>query len=496
MMWGLLKLTKDLKILFIPYTHSNGGGAEAVLTTLVNNLPKTWKIDILEVVNFGVKKEATNENIRLLPPLTRAGDSGKACNFFYISILYKPQIIKHICKLEDYDVVIGWEHSLPTFFLLGFDNCKKIVWFHGMLNDFKNPYSILTMRYYDKKENFYAHKKVLDEADQIAVTSNMCLRSLIEVFPEYKEKSRVIYNGTDIEKINENSKVIINEIENPIFYNKVLQKEEPYLILIGHINNNKNFSLALNALKILKDRNIVCNIVILGNGDSETDDIYMRDMIVSLGIQDRIFLLGYKRNPLPFLSHSKLLLITSFSEGFPTVVTEAMALGIPFITTPVAGASEELANNGACGLVSDWNAEEYANKIEKLLTDEVLYQTMSQNCKEHIKNYSVENYVASFKKMVEDIPEKNIQNKSKNRSYFISIILFIFYSAFYLSINNHYKRNVVKMRWFNLVNEPCFLNVCKFIFRFGICVACVLSFPLRLLHISFLTFRYMMRKEI
>ena len=38
MMWGSLKLTKKLKILFITYTHSNGGGAEAVLTTLVNNL--------------------------------------------------------------------------------------------------------------------------------------------------------------------------------------------------------------------------------------------------------------------------------------------------------------------------------------------------------------------------------------------------------------------------------------------------------------------------
>ena len=62
-------MNSNLKILFLTYTHSKGGGGEAVLTTLVNNLHKTWQIDILEVIHFDVKEEPINQNIKLLPPL-------------------------------------------------------------------------------------------------------------------------------------------------------------------------------------------------------------------------------------------------------------------------------------------------------------------------------------------------------------------------------------------------------------------------------------------
>ena len=61
---------EKLKLLFITYTHSNGGGAEKVLTTLVNNLDsEKYDISIFEIVRYDVKQEPLNKNIRLLPPL-------------------------------------------------------------------------------------------------------------------------------------------------------------------------------------------------------------------------------------------------------------------------------------------------------------------------------------------------------------------------------------------------------------------------------------------
>ena len=59
-----------IKLLFITYTHSNGGGAEKVLTTFVNNLDSTkYDISIFEIVQYNVKREPINSNIKLLPPL-------------------------------------------------------------------------------------------------------------------------------------------------------------------------------------------------------------------------------------------------------------------------------------------------------------------------------------------------------------------------------------------------------------------------------------------
>ena len=472
-------MNSSLKILFIVYTHSNVGGGESVLTTLVNNLPNFWQIDILEVMSFGVKKEPINQNIKLLQPLTKRRDHTKFYRFFNPVLINKPQLIKDIYKLEDYDVVISWIPLYSMFLLPVFDEAKKILWFHGMIDSppgFSYP---LDDDYYEKKWELNLEKNVAERVDSVVLISKMCLKSFNKNFPEYSKKARVIYNGTDVENIIEHSK---EKIANSKLL-EVFQKNEPALIVIGRLDKNKNFSLALEALKILKERNVLCNLIVLG---FETEDVDLHKLANSLGIEKQVYFLGYQQNPFPFLRRSKLLLFTSFSEGFGMVVAEAMALGIPFVTTPVSGASEELANNGSCGLVSDWNAQEYADKIEKLLTDKALYQTMSKNCKEHIKNYSVENFTNSFKKMLESIPEKAVQKKKKKKNYFLTLLLFIFYSSFYLAIDNKHKISVLKSRWFNLIHKPSILNFCKLIYRFFIYFGFALSFPFFLLMSSFL----------
>ena len=483
-MRGLLKLTENLKILFITYTHSNGGGAEAILTTLVNNLPKTWKIDILEVVGFDVKKEPINKGINLLPPLTKNKDRTKFGIFFRILLLHKPELIKDIRCLEDYDVVVGYLYLYSTFLLPFFYKGKKIVWFQGMMDDIISCGSLLDIDYYVKRTYFKVQKKVLECVDSAIVPSNMCLRCLRTTFSEICDKVKIIYNGVDIKKINKKSEAKITNSK----LLEVFQQQAPSLIVIGRLDRNKNFSLALEAVKILKMRGVSCQLIVLG---FETEDVDLHKLANSLGIEKQVYFLGYQQNPLPFLARSKLLLITSFAEGFPTVAIEAMSLGIPFVTTPVSGASEELANNDSCGLVSDWNATEYADKIEKLITDEALYQKMSKACKEHIKNYSVGNFVKSFENLLDEIPEKRRKTKDRKTNYFLSTLLFIFYSSFYLSVNNHHNRDVMKVRWLNLIYKPSFLNFCKLIYRFFIYLGFVLSFPLLLLYASFLVFRKM-----
>ena len=488
-MRGLLKLNANLKILFLTYTHSKGGGGEAVLTTLVNNLPSTWKIDILEVMSFDIKKEPINKNIRLLAPLTRRKDHTKFYRFFNPVLINKPQIVRSIYGLKGYDVVISWIPLYSMFLLPAFEDAKRILWFLGMIEDLPTFSYPLSDDYYEEKVHFNIKKNVLKCADSVLVMSRMCLRCLNKVFSESSKKSKVLYSGTPIENIIEHS-------EEKIANSKLLelfQKEEPALIVIGRLDRNKNFSLALEAVKILKMRGVLCRLIVLG---FETPDVDLHQLATSLDIKERVFFLGYQQNPLPFLARSKLLLITSFSEGFPTVATEAMSLGVPFVTTPVSGASEELANNGSCGLVSDWNATEYADKIEKLITDKELYQKMSKNCKEHIKNYSVENFVKSFKKELEEVPKKNKNKKIKRKDFFLNLLLFIFYSSFYLAIDNKHNLSVLKAKWFNFIHKPSILNFYNFFYRFAVNFIFALSFPFFLLMSSFLILKNLKDKEI
>ena len=76
----------------------------------------------------------------------------------------------------------------------------------------------------------------------------------------------------------------------------------------------------------------------------------MPRMIQKAKLEHKVFLLGYMSNPYPIIKQSAAVCLLSESEGFPTVFTEGMALGKPFISSPVGG-TRELSDNGNCGII-------------------------------------------------------------------------------------------------------------------------------------------------
>jgi len=463
-------LINNLRILFITLTHSGGGGAETVLTNLVNHLPKTWCIDILETTDYAIKKEAINANIRLLPPLTKNSYKGIDHLIRYV-FFYHPKVIKTLRHLYDYDVVVGWIYQNATFMLPAFGECKKIAWFHGMVDDLLPTSSSTAIDYYQKFKIFRLQKKACAHSDKIVVISNKTKKSLLRVYPENSNKMEIIYNPVDIKKIIKLSNEAMDEAELA-FLDKLNTTTYPILASIGRLDENKNFSLALKAIAILKQKNIFVNYLIIGTADiKELEKLEkLRD---ALNLKDRVFFMGFRQNPLRLLKTCKLLLVTSLEEGFSMVAAEAMALGIPFVTTPVAGASEELSNNETCGLVADWNEEEYADKIELLLKDKALYAKMSDACKEHIKNFSIESSFQSFYKMLEAIPKKNIKERKKNRVW--AFLLFIIYTI-YGYIKKTTRQVRVRLNIFK--NELSLLNMFNLLFAFNIFFVSLLSLPL------------------
>lgn len=386
-------------ILFIPYTFSNGGGAEKILQILVNNLPQEkYNITIQEVECFEKKLEI-NKNIKI----HTAFWGQKIIDKFiyptnYTLLIYFPSLLKKIFFLDNYDAVITYNYQLPSFMLPAFKNEKKVAWFHSDIYDLQS-----SSLYWEKQRQ----KKVWNKADKIVTISNMSLQSLYDVFPEFKDKSTIIHNGLDFENV------------------KQLSKEEcdfnfsdlPTLICVGRIDQRKNFQFAVRVLRELQNQNVKCKLLIVGDGDLLKE---VKDLSESLGVSEKVFFAGFQTNPYKYIAKSKILCVTSLSEGWPTVIMESMSLGIPFITTPVAGASDELVDNERCGLVAGYDEKEYADVVTKLLQDEKLYQQMCNNCKENVKQYSAEKYAEHF---MELLTELGVEENQKSKISKISIIL-------------------------------------------------------------------------
>ncbi len=401
---------RKCNLLFLPYTFTNGGGAEKILQMLVNSIPlDKYNINIQEVESFG-KDLKLNEGIKLNQSFWGQSPLEKLFyQYNYFLLLYFSSLLKNVFNLNNYDAVITYNYQLPSFMLPAFNKQKKIAWFHTDIYDLQNE----QLKWEKNKQ-----KKVWEYADRIVTISNYSLQSLKDVFPEFINKSAIIHNGMDFSYVVDCSKE-----ECDFDFNG-----SPVLVCVGRIDERKNFQYAVKILAELKNQNVDCRLLIVGEGNLKDDVIKLAEY---LNVQDKIFFAGFQTNPYKYIARSKLLCVTSLAEGWPTVVMESMALGIPFITTPVAGASDELADNGNCGLVAGYDEKEYAAAVSKILNDKDLYERMSNNCKKNVLEYTDKKYAENFIKLLNEIEPK--EKKSKIHSnVFVNFFSYLLYFIFYI----------------------------------------------------------------
>jgi glycosyltransferase involved in cell wall biosynthesis len=127
--------------------------------------------------------------------------------------------------------------------------------------------------------------------------------------------------------------------------------------------------------------------------------------IKELGLEKNIHMKGFLNNPLPILNKSKLLLITSKTEGLPMTLTEALSLGKPVLVTKISGIEEVI--DTTCGLITD-NDEEFINKIMILLRNKQIYLDMSGNAEK--KAEKIFNMIDYKKKLIKVYTDANALN--------------------------------------------------------------------------------------
>lgn len=366
------------RILFIIYTHTAGGGAEKILTNIVNNLDKKkYDISIVEYANYHIKTEELQENIHRLPSIVDLRDDGKIKRLAYnICVHLVPELI---CKKrieKKYDIGISFNYQIPNFLLKALECDKKIAWIHGDV--------------YDLKTNFgkrYLQKKSFLKMDKIIGISKKTIKSLNEIFPECQEKIQLIYNGYEFSKLKMEAKKVIPE-----------NMKKPSILYIGRLEPGKRPLELLEVIRKLKEKGKQVYLYYLGKGDLEDE---LRKRISVYGLEDEVKLLGFQKNPYPYIQAVSAICMMSKSEGFPTVFVEGMTLGIPFISTPVGG-TDELSNNGKCGIIVE-TIEECVNAIERVVLDNNVNTIMGNECINYVERFSMKNQIRQIEEILDKI---------------------------------------------------------------------------------------------
>lgn len=175
--------------------------------------------------------------------------------------------------------------------------------------------------------------------------------------------------------------VIPNAI-NPAFIRPSYIGEKRNVIAgAGRLSDQKNFSLLINAFSRLAPEFPDYDLIIYGEGDKRGE---LERLAAAHGLSSRVSLPGNIRNIADEMEKNSIFVLSSDYEGMPNVLMEAMALGLPCISTdcPCGGPRFLIQNNENGLLVPVGDAEKMAEAIKRMITEKELSEKCSINAAE------------------------------------------------------------------------------------------------------------------
>ena len=298
----------------------DGGGAERVMTTLVNELVNTHPCCLIIIENK-IKYEL-DDRVRVVV-LSDAKEGNSLKKLFMIPILtYK---LSMLIKSNRFTQIMSFLHRSNYINILSssFVSHKVIISERTTPSAMYNENTVLSFI------NKFLTSFLYPKADQIISASYGIHDDLKNNF-NISNQQNVIYNPCNIEKIEQLATKDINlDLER-----------KKTIITVGSLEKVKNQAILIEAFSKLSSE---YRLIILGEGSLEKN---LRNQVKSLGLYERVIFVGFDNNPYKYFKKSSIFVLSSNSEGFPNVLVEAMICGCSVISTDcLSGPREILAPN-------------------------------------------------------------------------------------------------------------------------------------------------------
>lgn len=243
---------------------------------------------------------------------------------------------------------------------------------------------------------------VLRRADAIITISDNTKRDIVRILGIAPDKIHVIQCGYDSARFKPVERM-----------DAIVQKygllDTKYVLSVGNLVRHKNIS---NLVKAFGISNVQASLVICG---AKKDSKYLKeiqDTITQLGVGDRVIFLDYVDvADLPALySNASLFAFPSLHEGFGIPLLEAMACGVPVLTSNTSSMPDVVGD--AAILVDPNNIEDIANGIKLIFDDEILRDKLRQKGFERVKLFSWKDSALKLEKICNDVVRIRALNSS------------------------------------------------------------------------------------
>ena len=190
--------------------------------------------------------------------------------------------------------------------------------------------------------------------------------------------------------------VIVNPVNCKLYDNLIPERKfmgTTRFVSVGRLAPQKNHFLLLKAFKKLLDEGCDARLTVAGDGNLKDSLI---DFVVQHKIEERVSFLGEVSNIPELLVESDAFVLSSDYEGLPLTLLEAMAAGLPIVSTDVGGVSD-IVKDGLNGLlVPPQNVDMLADAMFRLAHDEKLRSDFASNSVKMVQQYDVSFFVEKY----------------------------------------------------------------------------------------------------
>lgn len=233
---------------------------------------------------------------------------------------------------------------------------KTILWIHHLVN---------------VETTVLAQKEETDKLDSVITVSNTTAKTLKEVFPNLKKKIKAIYNIIDEDDIK-------NSADKPL-KKKLKLSNELNLVTVSRVCKEKGFERMIHLAKFLREKNINFKWFIIG-GNYYKDE-FNRIKKLYEEFKDNFEWFGFIDNPHNIVKQCDYSVLLSDDETWGLVLTEAMMIGVPCITSDFKVAFEQIKDQNNGIILSNELTDTYSERIDDIINNKDKYKKAVKNFK-------------------------------------------------------------------------------------------------------------------
>jgi glycosyltransferase involved in cell wall biosynthesis len=375
-----MRIVKKKTIVFFIYQMGAGGAARTFLN-IMNNLDRSRFNPILVTCDYkGSYEEYLHPEITFIKLKTKRLRS---------AIFPLAKLIRQVKA----DLVFSTIPNYNTIAILGrvlsFTQAKNMVREAAYLGG--TPKEDMKLR---------AYGMLYRLAGKVIALSRGVKQNIVQRYKVKPEKIRIIYNPVDLDTIEEKStNGEIAPEHQPIFAGN-----DKVIITAGRLVDDKDHQTMLKAFSKVNEE-IKSKLVILGEGEREAE---LKALAKELQIEDRVYFAGFQKNPYVYFKQADVFALSSKREGFGHVLAEALAVGVPVVSTACRPGAVEVLENGKYGKLSDVGdptglAE---NMLEVLRLDDEKRKEMIDQGLARANEFNAKTIVKQYEEAFEDLIDR------------------------------------------------------------------------------------------